>query len=798
MHITLQSTQAAHSGKYGVLIDVTRAFDHDWHAQMSLQGFTPPDTDHGYVFSFWGRAAASGAPGSRAMPKVVFQDADDAYTPLKQVSVPFTSSWQMYEVDISVPRYRAGHTIIVSFWVGEFVASYAVDDFEVQIVAQFLPPPPPPPHMGFASPPPPGVVALLSFEGTDDGVTSQRAANNGSWIVSCPDARAAHSGGAGLYVEISKAWKVASLARLLLPRYVPRAGKEMLLHLAFWARVEKMHASDPMPSVTVAFLDLHKNYEEIGAETITIPHTDWQMHYVVIDLKPEHVGHSIRPYLYIGKDAGIYYFDDFEYKEIEIEDGMAWLQRAPERIRRRRMGKFRVTFYDSDDWPIDYGSASIGLTRHHFQLGVDVKTRPMSSMAAADYLWYLRTAARHFWAGAISDQMLWPAYEPSPGDVASGQKAVDDVLTWSNSQHWGAISATLLDGGHGHKEHWSNQLACKELKQRLHERIARDLNHFRGKIRRYEVWKGALHWREWIERCGEALFFDAYRWAQQADPSALLCSSEASVLTTLTLTNAEAYHNLVYRLMDQGVPIKAVCVQAVFDGEVDASTVKHRLDVLNELRLPVFITDFAIANLDPAKHAYELEKFLRIAFSHDAIEGITMGDLWDRSADPGESGGGGAPAPPANSGLYAANKQAKPAAARLDRLWKEEWHTQVRKELGSEGSVDFDGYYGKYSYQLSSEDGKSCTGTIDLLPDPEELKHSDWRRGAEGEAQVFVVKCNWEGHVHIPVWTTPAALALMFVACLGWCWRQKAALKVNRNALRYQQTEQMRGARDYA
>ena len=63
----------------------------------------------------------------------------------------------------------------------------------------------------------------------------------------------------------------APLAQLLLPRYVPRAGKEMLLHLAFWARVEKMHASDSTPSVTVAFLDLHKNYEEIGAEMITIP-----------------------------------------------------------------------------------------------------------------------------------------------------------------------------------------------------------------------------------------------------------------------------------------------------------------------------------------------------------------------------------------------------------------------------------------------------------------------------------------------------------------------------------------------
>ena len=39
---------------------------------------------------------------------------------------------------------------------------------------------------------------------------------------------------------------------------------------------------------------------------------------------------------------------------------MAWLQRAPERIRRRRMGKFRLSFYDADDWPIDYVRNHIG------------------------------------------------------------------------------------------------------------------------------------------------------------------------------------------------------------------------------------------------------------------------------------------------------------------------------------------------------------------------------------------------------------------------------------------------------
>ena len=194
--------------------------------------------------------------------------------------------------------------------------------------------------------------------------------------------------------------------------------------------------------------------------------------------------------------------------------------------------------------------------------------------------------------------------------------------------------------------------------------------------------------------------------------------------------------------------------------------------------------------MDPAKHAYELEKFLRLAFSHDSVAGITLGDLWDRSANPSPSTG------QRSSGLYAANKQAKPAAARLDRLWKEEWHTSVHdKPLTSDGSIEFDGYYGKYSYHLTAEDGKSCTGSIDLLQDPEEVKRKDqwgWR-GAEGEAQVFVVKCNWEGHVHIPVWTTPAALALCAVSCLYACWRQKASLK-NKGNRRGGQHQQIRPA----
>ena len=161
--------------------------------------------------------------------------------------------------------------------MGESAGSYSFDDLEVDIVHQFLPPPPPPPFTAAAAPPPPGVVALLGFEGTDDGVTAQKNANNGSWSVSVPDPRAAHTGGHGLYVEVDKAWRVANLAQLLLPRYVPRAGKETLLHLSFWARAAATQGKTTSPKLV--FQDADDNYTPLKQETLPLV-ADWHMYQV--------------------------------------------------------------------------------------------------------------------------------------------------------------------------------------------------------------------------------------------------------------------------------------------------------------------------------------------------------------------------------------------------------------------------------------------------------------------------------------------------------------------------------------
>ena len=47
MQLVVQSPAAAHSGKNGLFLKVVKPFEVDWHAQISLHPFTPPDTQHG-------------------------------------------------------------------------------------------------------------------------------------------------------------------------------------------------------------------------------------------------------------------------------------------------------------------------------------------------------------------------------------------------------------------------------------------------------------------------------------------------------------------------------------------------------------------------------------------------------------------------------------------------------------------------------------------------------------------------------------------------------------------------------
>ena len=204
--------------------------------------------------------------------------------------------------------------------------------------------------------------------------------------------------------------------------------------------------------------------------------------------------------------------------------------------------------------------------------------------------------------------------------------------------------------------------------------------------------------------------------------------------------------------------------QAHFQGEVDASTVKHRLDVLRELRKPIYITDLTISGLEPGQHAYEFEKMLRLAFSHDAVAGITIGGLWDGALSGADVAAGRGP------GLFTLDQQPKPALLRMDGLWGEEWNTAVSHGMTVDGTVAVDGFYGVYTYELRNGD-QVCKGEFELSKNL-----SAPRDGRYMKPERITLRCDWHLSWHYPIWGTPAIISLISVGCLFACYRKRSDL----------------------
>ena len=774
LQLVERSTAAAHSGAAGVLVRVSRGYDEAWHAQVTLRPFSPPDREHAFVLSFWARIDVEAG----AVVTLVFQDADDVdgFAPIKQVDVPLSRFWSVYEVELAVPASRLGHAISTSIWVGHALGTMSFDGFELRASPLAPKPPGPPPpsshshHSSSSSssrsstPRSPGAVLRFGFDraGDERAVSvGQAAAGQGSWTVAVAATSGdGGGGGGGLLLHVERAWAAAEGAWLDLPPHVRRRPLPMLLRVSLWARSDGCDAETAASALSLAFRDHNST---LGVRRLELS-SGWQLHYAVIALSTRDDGLAVRPRLWCGAlPEGHHHIDGIEYDEVPIDDGLGWLGDAPSRIRAARMGSFRVTFADEEGWPIDYGRAELTLLTHAFPFGAALASRQQALMTHEAYRWYLGAAEPLFWATTVAAM--------DGADAAP----TDELLRWAEERAW-QVEARLLedsDADAAADRGWASGLACDAVANEARARIARGIEALAGRAARFHVLRGALHWPSALARCGEealeSVVHAAFRRAHQLAPEAQLVASEEGLLATRMLSDVEAYHAMLSRMVAADVPLHGVAVRAHFgvgppspDAEVDASSLKHRLDALATLRLPLHLTDVAVGGLDAAAHAYELEKVLRVAFSHPAVASISLGDLWD---DGNHLHG---------SGLFAEDRQPKPAVAALERLWRDEWHSAASKAtMTSDGSIDFEGFFGTYSYELHSG-ARVCSGTVDLR----QLRTEEEARGGDGSGearpvQIRLVRCRWPGHLHMPLWMSPVVVALVMIGCLLACFRKR-------------------------
>ena len=227
---------------------------------------------------------------------------------------------------------------------------------------------------------------------------------------------------------------------------------------------------------------------------------------------------------------------------------------------------------------------------------------------------YAYTLARDFNLVEPEDAMKWWVLRPRPEAFDFTQ--ADLVVDFAQAHRMKVRGHTLVWG-------WSNpswlnidSLNAEQLNALLEEHIAKVVGRYRGRVFAWDVVNesfdesGALKPSIWYDRPGiglarksTAYIEQAFRWAHNADPEALLFYNDNGAETINA--KSDAIFAMVKDFKQRGVPINGVGMQMhIFDLHADAEDISRNIARFTALGLQVHISEMDVAvPLDAAGHA---------------------------------------------------------------------------------------------------------------------------------------------------------------------------------------------------
>ena len=356
---------------------------------------------------------------------------------------------------------------------------------------------------------------------------------------------------------------------------------------------------------------------------------------------------------HVGLAKGWLQMDDVEIEKVEGMNDMTWYNNSAARIDSLRKKDLTVKATPG-------AQVKVELMRHAFPFGTALALYPSKDSVET---WYRKTANKYFWYGVPENQFKWPEYEPKKGKIRRDE---------------------------------FKQYLDYVIGEKLKARITRDMTEYKGRIKEYDVWNEVFHEPFVFNKCGWDLLDSAHIWAHKADPDARLFINEYNVIVA---GETDRLYDIVKGMLDRKVPVHGIGVQCHFgDRQLNPAFIKARFDKLGSLGLPIKVTELDFGDWQKGMYfgedeqAKRYEMFLRIAFSHPAVEGIVLWGFWDNRHWV------------KNGGIIAADGREKPAAKLIYDLWHKVWTTNGTFKADENGVVKFRGYPGKYKVTV---DGKS-------------------------------------------------------------------------------------------
>jgi endo-1,4-beta-xylanase len=190
---------------------------------------------------------------------------------------------------------------------------------------------------------------------------------------------------------------------------------------------------------------------------------------------------------------------------------------------------------------------------------------------------YAGITAGQFSVVTPGNEMKWQVVEPTRGtyDWSGGDRLVQfakqnhqlvrgHVLLWHNQlPDW-------LTAGVG-----NGTISDAQLRDLLHKHVTDEVTHFKGKIWQWDVANefftdsspSQLNPNDfWVSHLGAGVIADAFRWAHEADPKALLFYNDYNIAgEDGSNAKSDAAYAFVQQLVAQGVPINGVGDQGHLD-----------------------------------------------------------------------------------------------------------------------------------------------------------------------------------------------------------------------------------------
>ena len=301
---------------------------------------------------------------------------------------------------------------------------------------------------------------------------------------------------------------------------------------------------------------------------------------------------------------------------------------------------------------------------------------------------YAQIAAEQFSVVTPGNEMKWQVVEPEQG-----------VYDWSGADNLVAFAQQNGQLVRGHTLLWHSQLpnwltsgvtdgtiSATELASLLKQHIFTEVTRFRGKIWQWDVANEFFkdgdpsgidpnNW--WIQQLGPDIIPQAFRWAHEADPHALLVYNDYNIAgEDGSNAKSDAVYAWLRQMLSQGVPIHVVGDQGHLDTRYGFPTLMASdLQRYADLGLKVAITEADVRTfvdgpttqvptdkLAPLAHAYEYSGMLKAALSVPECISFTVWGFGDADSwVPGTFQGEG------YAGIYDVDLNAKPAYYDLQR-----------------------------------------------------------------------------------------------------------------------------------